>query len=242
MADLIYPAEVINNYDCDCNCGQQGVYWMPPPPPPEFAPPTDGEGCDCKRPMPPPWFYPWFPPFFPPPGPGCGCGGGYPGLPGGPGSGDPNDPNNPGGGNGGNGDNDDPNNPNNPGGNKPGNPNDPNNPGGNEPDVEDIEKQIQSLTKKLSVIKCMIEQIAIKKSDFIMKTDCCSYNFGNIDLTVKGWDDGSYAKTALRILYYEKELIQDKIRELASKLGDDDGDCGCGCNTCGSVESTVAGN
>lgn len=222
MADIIYPAELTNNCDCNCNCGPQGMYWMPPPPPPDFTP---GEGCDCNCvPRPPyPWFYPYFPPYFPPPPPPPG----YPGLPGGPGNGDNGD-----------GDDGDDNDPNKPGSNKPNPPNPPDDE--DEPNVEDIEKQIQSLTKKLSVIKCMIEQIGIKKSDFIMKTDCCSYNFGNIDLTVQNWDDTSYAKTALKILYFEKELIQEKIRELAAKLGDDDGDCGCGCNVCGTVESTVA--
>lgn len=100
-------------------------------------------------------------------------------------------------------------------------------------EIQEIERQIQALTKKLSTIKCMIKCINEKKKDVIIKTDCCSYNFGNIDTVVDGWDDVSYAQAILRVLYKEKSLITEKIRELAERISEDvdpDGTTICTCD------------
>lgn len=79
----------------------------------------------------------------------------------------------------------------------------------------------------------MIKCISEKKKDVIVKTDCCSYNFGNSDTVVNGWDDVSYAQTILRILHKEKSLITEKIRELAERISEEisaDGTTVCQCD------------
>lgn len=209
--DLIYPADLANSEPvvvengCNCNCGCHGIYWMPPPPPPDYpdTPPTPPEGI---KPPPPPFPYPWgWPyPYYPPFFP-------PPPPPPKPDDGSGDDPDKP----------------------DPPKPDDPDNPKPpSQDEIQEIEKQIQALTKKLATIKCMIKCISEKKKDVIIKTDCCSYNFGNIDTAVDGWDDVSYAQTVLRILYKEKSLISEKIKELAEKISEDvnvDGTTVCAC-------------
>lgn len=214
MSDLIYTADLANSEpvvvdgNCNCNCGCHGIYWMPPPPPADYPenPPALPDGVQPPPPYPFPWVwpYPFFPPFPPPPGPKPD---------GGKDDGGKDDGGKDDGGTGGDSGTDKPKPP-------------------TQDEIQAIEKQIQSLTKKLSTIKCMIKQINEKKSDVIIKTECCSYNFGNIDTVVDGWDDVSYAQAILRVLYKEKSLISEKIKELAEKISEDvivDGTTVCEC-------------
>lgn len=192
--DLIHNADLSGepvNID-DCKCGCHGIYWMPPPPPPDYPDKPPAPPDGFKPPPPPPYPYPWPWPYpYPPYFP------------------PPPPPPKPDEGS----DEDDP---------KPPKPDEDDKPKPPTPDeIQEIEKQIQALTKKLTTIKCMIKCISEKKKDVIVKTDCCSYNFGNVDTVVSGWDDVSYAQAILRVLYKEKSLISEKIKELAEKISED---------------------
>ena len=104
-----------------------------------------------------------------------------------------------------------------------------------EPKKKSIEGQICKLSKKAAVITKMIENLETKKKDVIIKIGDSSYNFGNIDLEVEGWDDGSYAATVQKILEKELALIKAKIAELAAEIGEE-------ADQIGGTESTVAGD
>lgn len=104
-----------------------------------------------------------------------------------------------------------------------------------EPSKTSIEGQICKLSKKAAVITKMIDALENKKKDFIMKTADMTYNFGNIDLEVENWDDGSYAATALKVLKFELGLIKAKIAELSAEIGEEADDLI-------GTETTVAGD
>lgn len=104
-----------------------------------------------------------------------------------------------------------------------------------EPKKKSVEGQICKLSKKAAVITKMIENLETKKKDVIIKIGDSSYNFGNIDLEVEGWDDGSYAATVQKILEKELALIKAKIAELAAEIGEE-------ADQIAGTESTVAGD
>lgn len=84
-----------------------------------------------------------------------------------------------------------------------------------------VSQQICKLSRKASIITKMIENLDEKKKDVIISVGGPSYNFGNIDLTIDGWTDGSYAATVKRMLEFELGLIKAKIAELANEIGED---------------------
>ena len=90
-----------------------------------------------------------------------------------------------------------------------------------EPKKGSVEAQICKLSKKASAITKMIENLEEKKKDVVIKVGEVSYNFGNIDLEIQGWDDGSYAATVKKILDFELAAIKAKIAELAAEIGDE---------------------
>lgn len=106
-----------------------------------------------------------------------------------------------------------------------------------DPDVEpakgSVEAQICKLSKKASTISKMLENLEEKKKDVIIKVGEVSYNFGNIDLEIQDWDDGSYAATVKKILDFELAAIKAKIAELAGEIGDE---------ITSSTDGPVAGN
>ena len=219
-ADLIYNAdlapseEFIKNYCC-CN---YGIHWIPSIPPPDFSP-SDLYPPDCCIPNccpkesdfinPPPRPPHYQYPFYP-----------YPPYFKPPVCNCNCGTDNEGGDN-----------------NENGNEK-PNPPEQTEPEINSIEIKIRKLTKKLTAINCMIDALKNQKSDYIMKTSCCSYNFGNIDLEVNDWEDGSHAQSALKSCYKEREVIQEKIKELASQLGEES--YSCSCSSCMSIEKTAS--
>jgi hypothetical protein len=82
-----------------------------------------------------------------------------------------------------------------------------------------LEKELQACTRKLATLKCMIKDLENGK-DAIIRTECCSYNFGNKDVVVDGWPEGeNYVSKILEVLNKEKELVADKIQDLAQKIG-----------------------
>ena len=98
-----------------------------------------------------------------------------------------------------------------------------------------IEGKICKLSKKAAAVNRMIENLETKKKDFILKAGDTSYNFGNVDLEVENWEDGSYADTALKVLKFELSLIKTKIADLSTQLGEEiDGS--------GGTEGTAAGD
>lgn len=108
-----------------------------------------------------------------------------------------------------------------------------------EPKKGSTESKICKLSKKAAVINKMIDFVENKKKDVIIKTGGVSYNFGNIDLEVSGWEaenEGhSYADTILVMLQHERALIMAEIKELSDELDDEaTGD--------GSIPETDGGN
>lgn len=108
-----------------------------------------------------------------------------------------------------------------------------------EPKQGSTESKICKLSKKAAVINKMIDFVENKKKDVIIKTGGVSYNFGNIDLEVNGWEaenEGhSYADTVLVMLQHERALIMAEIKELSDELDDEaTGD--------GSIPETDGGN
>ena len=104
-----------------------------------------------------------------------------------------------------------------------------------EPKKTSTEGKICKLSKKAAIVNKMIEGLETKKKDFIMKVGDATYNFGNTDLEVDNWDDGSYADTALKVLKFELALIKNKIAELSAEIGEE-------ADNLGGTESTVAGD
>ena len=104
-----------------------------------------------------------------------------------------------------------------------------------EPKRKSTEGKICKLSKKAAIVTRMIENLETKKKDVIIKIGDSSYNFGNIDLEVDGWDDGSYAATVQKILEKELALIKAKIAELAAEIGEE-------ADQIAGTESTVAGD
>ena len=104
-----------------------------------------------------------------------------------------------------------------------------------EPKKKSTEGKICKLSKKAAVITRMIDSLENKKKDVIIKVGDASYNFGNIDLEVDGWDDESYAATVLEILNKELALIKTKIAALAAEIGEE-------ADEIGGTEGTVAGD
>lgn len=106
-----------------------------------------------------------------------------------------------------------------------------------DPDIEpakgSVEAQICKLSKKASTISKMIENLEERKKDVIIKVGEVSYNFGNIDLEIQDWDDGSYAATVKKILDFELAAIKAKIAQLAAEIGDE---------ATSSTDGPVAGN
>ena len=106
-----------------------------------------------------------------------------------------------------------------------------------DPDVEpakgSVEAQICKLSKKASTISKMLENLEEKKKDAIIKVGEVSYNFGNIDLEIQDWEDGSYAATVKKILEFELNAIKVKIAELAGEIGDE---------VTSSTDGPIAGN
>lgn len=94
-----------------------------------------------------------------------------------------------------------------------------------DPDVEpkkgSLEAQICKLSKKAATITKMIQNLEEKKKDVVIKVGETSYNFGNIDLEIQNWDDGSYAATVKKILEFELNVIKTKIAELAAEIGEE---------------------
>ena len=94
-----------------------------------------------------------------------------------------------------------------------------------EPKQGSTESKICKLSKKAAVINKMIDFVENKKKDVIIKTGGVSYNFGNIDLEVSGWEaenEGhSYADTILVMLQHERALIMAEIKELSDELDDE---------------------
>lgn len=90
-----------------------------------------------------------------------------------------------------------------------------------EPKKGSVEAQICKLSKKASAITKMIENLEEKKKDVVIKVGEVSYNFGNIDLEIQNWEDGSYAATVKKILDFELSAIKAKIAELAAEIGDE---------------------
>lgn len=103
-----------------------------------------------------------------------------------------------------------------------------------EPDPGSVSQQICKLSRKANVITKMLENLETKKKDVIVSVGGISYNFGNIDLSIDGWTDGSYAATIKTMLEFELNLIKTKIAELAGDLGED-ADLSAG------IETTVGG-
>ena len=102
-----------------------------------------------------------------------------------------------------------------------------------EPEKGSVEAQICKLSRKASTISKMLENLEEKKKDVVIKVGEVSYNFGNIDLEIQYWDDGSYAATVKKILDFELAVIKAKIAELAGEIGDE---------ATSSTDGPVAGN
>lgn len=90
-----------------------------------------------------------------------------------------------------------------------------------DPKKTSTEGKICKLSKKAAVITTMIDNLETKKKDFIIRAGESTYNFGNVDLEVENWEDGSYADTALKILRFELSLIKTKIAELSAEIGEE---------------------
>lgn len=104
-----------------------------------------------------------------------------------------------------------------------------------DPEKGSASQQICKLSRKANIITKMLENLTDKKKDAIITVAGLSYNFGNIDLSIDGWTDGSYAATVQRMLEFELGLIKAKIAELAQEIGDE----ATGANS--GIETTVGG-
>ena len=100
------------------------------------------------------------------------------------------------------------------------------------------EAQICKLSKKAAAINRMLENLETKKKDVIIKVGDTSFNFGNIDATYTGWEDGSYAATVKRMLEHQRGLIQEQIKTLADELDDE---AAATNNATGGTETAVTG-